>query len=117
MAPRPPKVLIPIDPMEETGTPTPIRACPRCGRPVDVRSRHVIVTGRTVRMYCSAACRTAAAAAEDAPLVLPPEDRTNLFQQPRRRRRQHHRIVIAVGLATMVLAPHAPKSQSPGAVG
>jgi murein DD-endopeptidase MepM/ murein hydrolase activator NlpD len=31
-------------------------ACPRCNGPVDVKSRHVAVTGGAVRIYCSAAC-------------------------------------------------------------
>lgn len=31
-------------------------ACPRCDRPVSVKSRHVVVSGSLVKVYCSAEC-------------------------------------------------------------
>src|SRR5688572_1225522 len=41
-------------PMSAHG-PQPL-GCPRCHKPVDVKSRHVSVAGSTVRVYCSDAC-------------------------------------------------------------
>jgi len=46
--------------------------CPRCDQPVDVKSRHVIVSGSTVKVYCSAACLQGIAVIE-APAAVPDE--------------------------------------------
>lgn len=54
---------------------TPL-ACPACDGPVDVRSRHVLVAGAAVRVYCSAACL-------EARVPAPPEPAA---PEPRRRR-------------------------------
>ncbi len=32
------------------------RRCPQCGGPLDVRTRHVVIDGSTVRAYCSQEC-------------------------------------------------------------
>lgn len=58
--------------------------CPSCGGEVDVKSRHVAVTGTEVRIYCSEACLSA----RDAPPPL-----TAPIELPRRRGRW-----IAAGL-------------------
>src|SRR5258706_5665579 len=46
--------------------------CPRCDQPVDVKSRHVVVSGSTVKVYCSAACLQGIAVIE-APAAVPDE--------------------------------------------
>jgi murein DD-endopeptidase MepM/ murein hydrolase activator NlpD len=37
----------------------PVKPCPRCGGPVDVRTRHLAIRGSLVRAYCSRDCATA----------------------------------------------------------
>ncbi|MGE0551093.1 MAG: M23 family metallopeptidase [Kofleriaceae bacterium] len=64
-------------------------ACPRCNRAVDVKSRHVMVAGTTVRVYCSADCLRA----RDVPLELA----APVTARPPRRRK------LRWALATMVV--------------
>src|SRR5262249_3978938 len=46
---------------EETGTrPDPVVVWPTCEGPADVRSRHVLVDGSSVRIFCSLACKDGA---------------------------------------------------------
>jgi hypothetical protein len=45
------------------------RKCPQCDGPLDVRTRHVVIEGKTVRAYCSAEC----VALSTAP-ILPVQD-------------------------------------------
>jgi murein DD-endopeptidase MepM/ murein hydrolase activator NlpD len=52
--------------------------CPRCEKPVDVKSRHVAVTGSAIKVYCSAACLEGIAVIE-APVAVQEEP-------PRRKR-------------------------------
>jgi hypothetical protein len=49
--------------------------CPRCGGPVDVRTRHIEVRGSAIRMYCSEACRFRADGALEAESVPKPRSR------------------------------------------
>ncbi len=74
-------------------------ACPICGGPVDVRSRHVAVFGGAVRVYCSEACLHA----RDA---LPADtDAIELAQAPRRRRVRWLVAVLAIaGVAGVAFA-------------
>jgi murein DD-endopeptidase MepM/ murein hydrolase activator NlpD len=44
---------------EPSSAPLPVRPCPRCGGPVDVRTRHLAIQGSVVRAYCSRDCATA----------------------------------------------------------
>jgi hypothetical protein len=39
-------------------TASPPSPCPTCRNPVDVRSRHIVVRGSAVRVYCSEACKS-----------------------------------------------------------
>ncbi|HSD91277.1 MAG TPA: M23 family metallopeptidase [Kofleriaceae bacterium] len=57
---------------------TSLTVCPRCGGAVDVKTRHVVVAGGSVQLYCSASCL----AARDAP-PAPPEQ---IVEPPRPRR-------------------------------
>jgi murein DD-endopeptidase MepM/ murein hydrolase activator NlpD len=54
--------------MEESAN-TGERKCPQCAGPLDVRTRHVVIEGSTVRAYCSAEC----VALSTAP-ILPVQD-------------------------------------------
>jgi peptidoglycan LD-endopeptidase LytH len=78
--PPPPPGPAPLEMRAALATPplaTRTIACPRCKGPVDVKSRHVAVTGGAVRVYCSAACLEA----RDLPLeaeviaIAPPPKR------------------------------------------
>jgi hypothetical protein len=74
--------------------------CFRCGGPVDVRARHLIIDGSTVRTFCSQQC--AAKPAEVEPVTAAPP-----------RSRLSHLLRIAVGVPMLVFtsgytAPHAP---------
>jgi murein DD-endopeptidase MepM/ murein hydrolase activator NlpD len=48
--------------------------CPRCGGPVDVRTRHIEVRGSAIRMYCSEACKLRVDGARE-PGPLPADQR------------------------------------------
>ena len=69
--------------------------CPRCGGPVDLRTRHIEVRGSAIRMYCSKACQRRddpRAAPEPAPPV--PRSRARVIALP---------ALVAGGLATLGL--------------
>jgi murein DD-endopeptidase MepM/ murein hydrolase activator NlpD len=67
------------------------RACPTCRKPVEVRSRHVLISGTTAHAFCSADClRAAAGDGEDVGLYPAP---------PRKRaRRLYVGSVVFIGL-------------------
>src|SRR4029077_8194221 len=67
--------------------------CPSCKGPVDVKSRHVMIDGTAVRVYCSDACLRA----RDAQPAAPPIETT--------RRRAHWWLVggIVAGTTGFVL--------------
>ena len=60
--------------------------CARCGGPVDVRTRHLVIEGPAVRTFCSQACVS-------APVELAPPE-----PPPRRRSPAHHLLGLAVGV-------------------
>jgi murein DD-endopeptidase MepM/ murein hydrolase activator NlpD len=64
--------------------------CARCGGPVDVRTRHLMIEGPAVRTFCSQRCAVTPIA-----VVVPPEP-------PRRRSPLRHVARIAVGLPMLV---------------
>src|SRR5689334_18610944 len=66
-------------------------SCPSCGGKVDVKSRHVAVTGTEIRIYCSEECLSA----RDAP--------------PRRAR--WIAVCLVAGTAGLVLGKRATASQ------
>jgi hypothetical protein len=89
-----------------TGSTSPF-ACPACSGPVDVKSRHVVVAGSAVRVYCSEDCLQAQTSPR---LLMPtidvPDDPPRLWL---------HMLGIFVGLVllavlrgTPVDAPRAP---------
>jgi murein DD-endopeptidase MepM/ murein hydrolase activator NlpD len=74
--------------------------CARCGGPVDVRTRHLIIDGPTVRTFCSQLCATKPAEVAPVPAAPP-------------RSRLSHLLRIAVGVPMLVFtsgytAPQAP---------
>ena len=82
--------------------------CARCGGPVDVRTRHLIIDGPAVRTFCSQLCATKPA--EPAPVAAPPPPS-----------RLHHLLRIAVGVPMLVFtsgytAPRAPAAAIPLAI-
>src|SRR5262249_34898908 len=63
---------IEVTPTAEPAAPLPVRPCPRCGGPVDVRTRHLAIQGSTVRAYCSQACATATSETRQVAKAPPP---------------------------------------------
>ncbi|HWE31077.1 MAG TPA: M23 family metallopeptidase [Polyangia bacterium] len=76
--------------------------CARCGDPVDVRTRHLIIDGPAVRTFCSQACATKPA--ELAPAPSPP-----------RRARAQHLLRIGVALPMLVFTSGYTPQQAPHA--
>jgi murein DD-endopeptidase MepM/ murein hydrolase activator NlpD len=66
--------------------------CARCGGPVDVRTRHLMIEGKAIRTYCSQSCATTPLA-----VVAPAEAPAPLRRSPLR-----HIARIAVGLPMLV---------------
>ncbi len=93
-----------IDTIPAAPEPAPsLGTCARCGGPVDVRSRHLIIDGPAVRSFCSQDCAS-------GPIELAPAE-------PRRRRYSplRHLLHVAVGLPMLAftsgytpLKPSAP---------
>ena len=63
--------------------------CTRCGGPVDVRTRHLVIEGSAVRIFCSQACAS-------APIELAPPPPTGRYSALR------HLIHVAVGVPMLV---------------
>jgi hypothetical protein len=63
---------IELTPTAEPSTPLPVRPCPRCGGPVDVRTRHLAIQGSVVRAYCSQSCATTTAETRQVEKAPPP---------------------------------------------
>ncbi len=82
-------------------TPSPAtRACPSCSGPVDVKSRHVNVSGSAVRIYCSEDCLLAASA--------PPRTQSTVPFEEEPRRLWPHVLGIFVGLALFAVLRGSP---------
>ncbi|MCU1281835.1 MAG: Peptidase [bacterium] len=89
----------------DTFSPTmnPVRSlgtCARCGGPVDVRTRHLIIDGPAVRTFCSQSCATT-----PVEVIVP-------IEPPRRPSRLRHVVRIAVALPMLVFTSGytAPKA-------
>ena len=69
--------------------PGSVPPCPTCRNPVDVKSRHVVVRGSTVQVYCSETCKTGRheLRREPRPPALAPKKPIALIGAARRRRR------------------------------
>jgi hypothetical protein len=83
--------------------------CARCGGPVDVRTRHLMIDGPAVRSFCSEACVS-------APVELaPPEPAPARGYSPWK-----HLLHLAVGLPMLVFTsgytPPSPAATSPSAL-
>jgi murein DD-endopeptidase MepM/ murein hydrolase activator NlpD len=76
--------------------------CPRCGGPVDVRTRHLQIEGSAVRVFCSQRCAT-----EPEVALLPPA--------PPKPSPWRHVVRLAVGIPMLVFTsgytPPAPPQQ------
>jgi murein DD-endopeptidase MepM/ murein hydrolase activator NlpD len=79
-------------------SPAAARACPSCNGPVDVRSRHVIVAGSAVRIYCSEQCLEASTAPVN--LLAAPE-----LPEPPRRWPHVLGIISGLGLFVVLRGP------------
>jgi hypothetical protein len=85
--------LTPIEPSQAEGTPT--LHCVACGQALDLRSSRVFVHGRTVRVFCSAACAR--------PLAPQP---------PSRRRRRLARVALGIPML-LLTSGRVPTTSAP----
>ena len=98
LEPEAPPIVEPLQP----------KPCPRCGGPVDVRTKHVSIEGSVVRAYCSQACASAPPATAEENAQVPP-------------RRRWVRLIGHAALAVPMLLfssgpGPAPKLASPAAI-
>ena len=80
--------------------------CARCGGPVDVRSRHLVIDGSAVRSFCSQNCAS-------SPIELAPPE-----AKPRRYSPARHLLHVAVGVSMLAFTSGytPPKRSTPAAV-
>src|SRR3954469_13785972 len=83
------------------------RSCPVCSGAVDVRSRHIVIAGSSIEVYCSAECLQGAGVANDVIQLSEPAPAA-------RARRRGVRILVSVAvLAAVVVVSDSVHPDSP----